>query len=172
MGLIKRFQRGAICPEYPFPSAGLFFWMAGSDPPDGALAMDGSAVSRSAYTRLWILAEVEIALGSEYYGIGDGVTTFQLLDMRDQFVRGSKPGRTPGSRQNATRVYQSNVISGVANGGGGFDANISADYDGSVETLNTTDGSRLNATSGTFSTTYRGVRVRVENNAFLPCISY
>jgi microcystin-dependent protein len=52
--------------------------------PSGWLAADGSAVSRTTYSALWM------ALGttSSPYGQGDGSTTFNLPDLRGYFVRG------------------------------------------------------------------------------------
>lgn len=49
--------------------------------PDGWLEADGSAISRTDYYDLFS------ALGTKY-GVGDGSTTFNLPDYRDQFLRG------------------------------------------------------------------------------------
>jgi hypothetical protein len=60
--------------------------------PSGFLLADGSAVSRTTWA----------ALFAEYgtrYGVGDGSTTFNLPDYRDQFLRGhSATGTDAGSR--------------------------------------------------------------------------
>jgi microcystin-dependent protein len=50
--------------------------------PQGWLAADGSAVSRTTYASLFA------AIGTQY-GVGDGSTTFALPDLRGYFVRGS-----------------------------------------------------------------------------------
>lgn len=50
-------------------------------PPSGYIECDGSEVSRTTYAKLFAV------LGTRY-GAGDGSTTFNLPDMRGQFVRG------------------------------------------------------------------------------------
>ena len=55
---------------------------AGSTPPDGYLACDGSAVSRTTYAALFT------AIGITH-GSGNGSTTFNLPDMRGLFIRGA-----------------------------------------------------------------------------------
>lgn len=49
-------------------------------PPAGTLVADGSEVSREAYDKLF-------AIFGESQGAGDGVTTFNLPDWRDEFPR-------------------------------------------------------------------------------------
>ncbi|MGR3484072.1 MAG: phage tail protein, partial [Paracoccaceae bacterium] len=73
-------------------------------PPDGWLVCDGAAVSRAAYAALYA------AIGTTY-GAGDGSTTFDLPDLRGEFLRGLDggrgvdPGRTLGSAQGASRLH-------------------------------------------------------------------
>lgn len=59
---------------------------AGSASPSGFLLCDGSAVSRSTYRALFLAIGV-------IYGPGDGGTTFNLPDLRGQFIRGLDAGR-------------------------------------------------------------------------------
>lgn len=71
---------------------------ATDQPPDGWLACNGQAVSRSQYPRLFQ------RIGTRF-GAGDGQTTFNLPDLRGEFVRGWDNGRgvetrTFGSAQN------------------------------------------------------------------------
>lgn len=66
------------------PGAVQLFAMA--TPPTGWLSCDGSAVSRTTHARLFA------ALGTNY-GAGDGSTTFNLPDLRGEFVRGWDDGR-------------------------------------------------------------------------------
>lgn len=61
-----------------------FFGMATA--PDGFLYCDGSAISRTTYTSLFT------AIGT-LYGTGDGSTTFNLPDLRGEFIRGWDDGR-------------------------------------------------------------------------------
>ncbi|MCG9008174.1 tail fiber protein [Laribacter hongkongensis] len=57
-----------------------------SSPPTGWLKANGAAVSRTAYSALFA------AIGTKF-GMGDGATTFNLPDLRGEFVRGWDDGR-------------------------------------------------------------------------------
>jgi phage-related tail fiber protein len=50
--------------------------------PDGWMACDGSPISRSTYSNLFL------AIGTSW-GVGDGSTTFNLPDLRGRFLRGT-----------------------------------------------------------------------------------
>lgn len=65
---------------------GVIFPYAGPIPPTGWLLADGSAVSRTVYARLFT------AIGTTY-GAGDGSTTFNLPELRGEFLRGLDNGR-------------------------------------------------------------------------------
>ncbi|KZC99681.1 MULTISPECIES: phage tail protein [unclassified Thalassospira] len=65
---------------------GSVFWFGAEDPPSGALACDGAAISRVTYSSLFAV------LGTAF-GAGDGSTTFNLPDLRGEFVRGWDDGR-------------------------------------------------------------------------------
>lgn len=54
--------------------------------PTGWLKCDGTAVSRSTYSTLYA------AMGT-LYGVGDGFNTFNLPDLRGEFIRGLDEGR-------------------------------------------------------------------------------
>lgn len=61
--------------------------MFGADEaPTGYLACDGAAVSRTTY------ADLFAAIGT-VHGVGDGATTFNVPDLRGEFVRGWDAGR-------------------------------------------------------------------------------
>lgn len=75
----------SIIASLTFPS-GAVLPFARSTAPSGWLVCDGSAVSRSAYPSLWA------AIGA-IFGAGDGATTFNLPDLRGEFVRGWDAGR-------------------------------------------------------------------------------
>lgn len=64
--------------------AGIVLPFAGAtgNTPDGFLACDGSAISRSSYSELFA------AIGTTW-GSGDGSTTFNLPDLRGAFLRGA-----------------------------------------------------------------------------------
>lgn len=57
-----------------------------SSPPEGWLKANGAAVSRSAYSALFAAIGVT-------FGAGDGSTTFNVPDLRGEFVRGLDDSR-------------------------------------------------------------------------------
>ena len=61
--------------------AGSVFSYASTTPPTGYLECNGAAVSRSTYASLFSAI-------STTWGVGDGSSTFNLPDLRGQFVRG------------------------------------------------------------------------------------
>lgn len=98
----------ANCYEYRAPievfsdvPAGSLLPSASTTPPRGYLKCNGQAVSRSTYARLFR------AIGTTF-GVGNGTTTFNLPDLRGEFIRGFDdgrgvdPGRVFGSRQSGT----------------------------------------------------------------------
>lgn len=62
-----------------------FFTM--STAPTGWLKCNGAAISRTTYAKLF-------AVTGTTYGVGDGSTTFNLPDLRGEFIRGFDDGRT------------------------------------------------------------------------------
>ncbi len=83
---IAVFFRDSILP------AGMTSPYAGATAPSGWLLADGSAVSRTTYARLFT------AIGA-VYGIGDGLSTFNLPDLRGRVVAGKdNMGGTAASR--------------------------------------------------------------------------
>jgi len=66
--------------------AGAVFYLATSTAPTGYLKANGAAVSRTTY------ADLFAAVGTTY-GSGDGSTTFNLPDLRGEFLRGWDDGR-------------------------------------------------------------------------------
>lgn len=103
--------------------------------PTGWLKANGAAVSRTAYARLFA------AIGTTF-GVGDGFNTFNLPDLRGEFVRGwadngtVDSGRVFGSRQTDELKSHSHKLpsySGDATGNGGvadsaFDGNLRTAY--------------------------------------------
>jgi putative tail fiber protein len=71
--------------ESSVPS-GTVFHFAGQTAPAGWLKANGAAVSRTAYAALFA------AIGTTY-GAGDGRSTFNLPDLRGEFIRGWDDGR-------------------------------------------------------------------------------
>ena len=66
--------------------SGAVLYFAGRTAPAGWLKANGAAVSRTAYAALFA------AIGTTY-GAGDGRTTFNLPDLRGEFIRGWDDGR-------------------------------------------------------------------------------
>ena len=66
--------------------AGQVVFMASATIPAGWLECNGATVSRATYATLFA------AIGTAY-GAGDGATTFQLPDLRGEFIRGADRGR-------------------------------------------------------------------------------
>ena len=68
------------------PPTGTIITFGAKTPPEGWLECDGAALSRTTYAKLF---EVIGTL----HGHGDGITTFNLPDLRGEFVRGWDHGR-------------------------------------------------------------------------------
>ena len=71
---------------YALPT-GSYIQFAGSQAPDGFLVCNGSAVSRTTYSRLF-------AVIGTTYGSGNGSTTFNLPNLIDRFLQGSTTSGT------------------------------------------------------------------------------
>jgi len=92
--------------------AGTIIYTARATAPDGYLAANGDPVSRSTYATLYA------ALGgaSSPFGQGNGSTTFNLPDLRGEFIRGLDSGRgvdtdrTRGSSQNDATALPNNAF--------------------------------------------------------------
>lgn len=67
---------------YTLSKAGTIIAYGNDSVPNGYLACDGSAVSRTTYATLFTAI-------STTWGVGDGSTTFNLPDLRGMFIRGT-----------------------------------------------------------------------------------
>lgn len=74
----------AITDMYTVANIGEIFWWAQSTPPADSLVCDGRAISRTNYSELFNV------IGTTF-GTGDGSTTFNLPDLRGEFIRGYDP---------------------------------------------------------------------------------
>jgi len=163
---------------------GAVFYFAMVTAPANYLVCDGSAVSRTAYSNLFAAIGV-------VFGAGDGVTTFNLPDLRGEFVRGYDggrgvdPGRTFGSTQSGSfashthsassttsvsindpghaHFYVEPTTGGAIQSGGGYS------YSGSTTGAASTGISAGASTSTTVNST-GGTETRPVNVALLPCI--
>lgn len=68
------------------PERSLVVWHPVATPPDGYIKANGAALSRSAYA--WLFSKIGTA-----FGAGDGATTFNIPDLRAEFLRGLDDGR-------------------------------------------------------------------------------
>ena len=132
----------------------------GTEAPPGTLACDGSEISREAYKELFAV------LGTKA-GAGDGSTTFNLPDLRGQFVRGT------GGIAAALGIEQPATAIGIyCRGGNSSSVAIQAqDYDGNVQMANTATYNYYPA-SWRPSTDFSAYIVRPVNVALLWCIIY
>nr|DAT82283.1 MAG TPA: tail collar fiber protein [Caudoviricetes sp.] len=81
--ILKKDIEGKVAQAAP---SGQIAFFAGSSAPAGWLKANGAAVSRTTYAALFA------AIGTTY-GAGDGSTTFNLPDLRGEFMRGWDDGR-------------------------------------------------------------------------------
>ena len=102
------------------PPAGAVMHFAGRAVPDGWLKANGQAVSRSVYKELFAIIGVT-------YGPGDGVKTFNVPDLRGEFIRGwddargVDDGRIIGSKQaDSIQAHNHFLPTGTTN----FDPNL------------------------------------------------
>jgi microcystin-dependent protein len=147
----------------PADLVGAITFFGTTTPPPGWLKANGAAVSRASYASLF-------ARFGTTFGVGDGSTTFNLPDLRGEFLRslddgrGVDIGRGLGSVQMAALP---NHRHSVAGGGGtaGFyatDTEVYGSYDGGANT-NRMTGSGIYDTSG---------ELRPRNVALLACVKY
>ena len=147
---------------------------AGTTAPDGWLACDGSAISRTIFWRLF-------AKIGETWGAGDGSTTFNLPDLRGVFLRGAGGHGTledangdafdGGSvGDTANDKFQGHYHQAHGNGTTTFGSGIQpAQY--SVTALNS-NGVREAITDGTNGTPRTGNETQPVNATVLRCIKY
>jgi microcystin-dependent protein len=126
-------------------------------PPVGWLKANGAAVSRTTYSALF-------AAISTTFGAGDGSTTFNLPDLRGEFIRGFDdgrsvdPGRGFGSWQaDAFRSHRHdlNIFRGNTEGGSYAE-----------------DASNTNPQAQNYTGYEGGTETRPRNVALLACIKY
>ena len=141
--------------------AGAVLHFAMAVAPSGWKVCNGQAVSRVTYAALFATLDT-------LYGAGDGSTTFNLPDLRGEFIRGVDSGRgvdagrVMGSAQGENFKAHGHDIGGLVSwpkGAGG-----SRDWAGWNSGGNYVDGSLDTSLSG-------GSETRPRNVALLPCVS-
>lgn len=138
--------------------------------PDGYLECDGSAISRTVYADLFSKISTD-------YGSGDGSTTFNLPDLRGEFVRGFDNGRGVDSG----RVFGSSQLDAFQQWTAGFytrwnytqggTSGAASQVDsGQAGAANASDGAEVTIDPSTVARTASETRPR--NVAMLYCIKY
>lgn len=116
---------------------GAIMHFARSTPPTGWLKANGAAVSRTTYAALFA------AIGTTF-GAGDGSTTFNLPDLRGEFVRGwddargVDSGRAFGSFQDGQNESHTHTASTNSTGAHTHSGSTSSDSHNHTGTTNTT----------------------------------
>ncbi len=169
--------------ETSVAKSGEIFWWPLTTPPDGSLVCDGSAISRETYSKLF-------GVIGTLYGAGDNATTFNLPDLRGEFVRGYDPGakrdpqgstRKLGTHQDATIVPRMDARIETNN-----TAWVNLVYGNRVKgidyiTTSNSDGGFYegkacidfgSCTPATTTNLAGGISVRPTNVSLLPCIRY
>ena len=145
--------------------AGMVSAFAMGSAPVGWIKCNGAAVSRIAY------AELFAAIGTEW-GAGDGFNTFNVPDLRGEFIRGWDDGKGVDVNRQFASAQQEEIKShyhglkyigwdnsGNVSGSSGYPMRVSAGDDGSYNDYN------LNSAFG-------GGETRPRNKALLYCIKY
>lgn len=139
--------------------------------PGGWLVCDGATVSRTVYTRLFA------AIGTRF-GAGNGSTTFQLPDLRGEFVRGWDAGRGVdvsrgfGSPQDSENKLHSHPVNDPGHNHAGVPYRDRDTDRGNSSSLFSVDTEAVTATSYTGITIagVGGSESRPRNVALLYCI--
>lgn len=159
--------------QYNAVPPGVVYYSAATSAPAGYLLCDGSAVSRTTYSRLFA------AIGTTF-GAGDGSTTFNLPDLRDEFIRGANQsgGRPVGHSEQGS--IESHVHTGHTNNSGAHSHSYQtpqSSLDAAGKYLNRpyAMGSSRTSTDGIHSHTFTtnatgGSETRPRNVALLPII--
>lgn len=144
---------------------GTVAWFAAASTPAGFLECNGAAISRTAYALLFA------AIGTAY-GAGDGSTTFNLPDLRGEFIRGHDNGRGVDTGRAIGTAQASQNLShnhGGATGAQSVGAvpvpgtsSIGSDF---VVSITTSNHSHSIASDG-------GTEARPRNVAMRPCIKF
>ena len=138
--------------------AGSIIYIAKNAAPTGYLKANGAAVSRTIYSALFA------AIGTTF-GVGDGATTFNLPELRGEFIRGWDDGRSVESG----RVFgsaQADETKAHVHTMNMFQASQSFTAGSSSGVLYSTGG----MAAGTSSV--GGAETRPRNVALLACIKY
>lgn len=156
---------GGLFTGYQSPQCGKIDHFATQATPVGWLRANGAAVSRATYAALFAV------IGTRF-GAGDGSTTFNLPDLRGEFVRGwddgkgTDPSRAFGSNQ-TDQLQNHNHAHGILSASGSTSGNQQYTVSSSGNAQNTQGISGSGANPANF-----GAETRPRNVALLACIKY
>lgn len=149
---------------YDRAPAGKVDYFAMSSPPTGYLKANGAAVSRTTYAALFA------AIGTTF-GAGDGSTTFNLPDLRGEFVRGwddargVDSGRAFGSAQGDQNKSHTHGASTNSTGAHTHTGTTSADSHSHTGTTSTTGAHTHGPSGGGNFMIYPGTGMRVSGGS-------
>lgn len=141
---------------------GLVAHFARNSAPTGWLKANGAAVSRTAY------ADLFAAIGTTF-GAGDGFNTFNLPDLRAEFIRGWDDGRGVDSGRAFGSQQAATIISDFVGSSSGLDLQLGIQNYDSLQV----DGTwvRYRGTASPFTGSNK-LSVRPRNVALLACIKF
>lgn len=157
--------------------ASTVIYVAQNTAPTGYVKANGAALSRTTY------ADLFAAIGTTF-GSGDGSTTFNVPDLRGEFIRawddarGVDSGRSFGSAQTSTNLAHrhNTTIDGVASTSRSHQSqtNLTSYHtaDGGYEGYYARGVSSSVEATGSVSSTSGGSEARPRNIALLACIKY
>lgn len=152
--------------------SGSVIYVAQGTAPSGFLKANGAAVSRSTYSALFS------AIGTTY-GAGDGATTFNLPDLRAEFIRGLDDGRaidvgrTLGSAQtDSFQGHWHNMTYSAAQAVGAGGNTYAEHVTGGNNAGPITDSVRAPISDGSNGAPRTSTETRPRNVALLACIKY
>ena len=135
-------------------------FFARSTPPSGWLKANGAAVSRTTYAALFA------AIGTTF-GAGDGSTTFNLPDLRGEFLRGVDDGRGVDIGRGLGSYQADEIKSHTINvPNSGYEGNVTGSW------FYAERGNGNNNQAANTITYNGGKETRPRNMALLACIKY
>ena len=153
------FSKGFICNKNEnryteIPGTVIFY--AGNTPPIGWIKANGAAISRSTYSNLYSV------IGTTF-GSGNGSTTFNIPDLRGEFIRGWDDSRGVDS----ARAFGSSQTDDFKS----HTHNVTIDSGSAYQTKGAYADSSYGGKTYTSSAT-GGTETRPRNIALLACIKY
>ena len=160
----------------PTVPVGTVIYVAQNAQPTGYLKANGAAVSRATYAALF-------AVVGTTFGAGDGATTFNLPDLRGEFLRGWDDGRGVDSGRvfGSAQLDQMQQITGTFESQGLATASNTGAFAGSVMQANAWTAAGGSSTRANQSYDFNsanspgaraGAETRPRNVAMLACIKY